>query len=141
MSAARAQTTAAWSFEHVADEIRGPLERICERLDGALAATVMGVDGLTVDSVAAGPPPVLDTDVESLLVEYSSLLGQVQRSAQMFAAGRLEELTIASEHLTTLIRPLTGDYFVALTIGPTASVGKGRYLLRVHARELSGVLA
>lgn len=123
------------------DEIRGPLQRICGRLKGALGATVMGVDGLTVDSVAATPAPRTDADVESLLVEYSSLLGQVQRSAQMFAAGHLEELTISSEHLTTLIRPLTDEYFIALTLGPQASVGKGRYLLRIHARELTGVLA
>ena len=125
----------------MAEEIRGPLERICARLEGALAATVMGLDGLMVDSVATGQAPGADADVESLLVEYSTLLGQVQRSAQMFAAGSLEELTIASQHLTTLIRPLTVDYFVALTLGPNASIGKGRYLLRVHARELSGVLA
>lgn len=125
----------------MADEIRGPLERICARLEGALGASVMGIDGLTVDSVAADPPPAAKTDVESLLVEYSTLLGQVQRSAQMFAAGKLEELTISSENLTTLIRPLTGEYFIALTIGPSASVGKGRYLLRIHARELSGALA
>ena len=124
------------------DEIRGPLERICSRLEGALGATVMGLDGLTVDSVDAACPTLDgETDVESLLVEYSSLLGQVQRSAQMFAAGKLEELTIASQHLTTLIRPLTGEYFIALTLGPSASLGKGRYLLRIHARELSGVLA
>ena len=123
------------------EEIRIPLQRICSRLDGAVGATVMGLDGLTVDSVAPQKPARTGMDIESLLVEYSSLLGQVQRSAQMFAAGRLEELAISSEHLTTLIRPLTGEYFVALTLGPNASVGKGRYLLRIHARELSGALA
>ena len=62
------------------DDIRGPLEQICRRVEGVFAVTVMGVDGLPVDTVRATSVPE-DTDVSALLVEYSNLLGQVQRSA------------------------------------------------------------
>jgi predicted regulator of Ras-like GTPase activity (Roadblock/LC7/MglB family) len=123
----------------VIEEIQGPLQEICGRLDGALAATVMGFDGLPVDAYhhqEAGE----DLDISSLLVEFSSLLGQVKASAQMFAAGGLEELSVRSERLTTLIRPLGDEYFLALALRPDANTGKGRYLLRIHAPGLTRFL-
>ena len=120
-------------------DFRACLKTICTSVEGAVAATLMGVDGLPVETVEQGGAlnengdPV---DVGSLLVEYSSVLGQVRRSAQVFAAGGLEEVSIRSERLTTIIRPVTDEYFLALALLPTANFGKGRYLLRLHAPGL-----
>ena len=121
-------------------EIRTPLVQICEGIDGVLAATVMGFDGLPVDTYqpkngnAGGH--TTQVDVPALMVEYSSMLGQIQRSAQMFSAGGLEELAITSENLRTVIRPLSEDYFVAIAMTRGANMGRGRYLLRLHAPKL-----
>lgn len=123
------------------DEIRGPLEKIHQGVQGALAITLMGMDGLPVDTLHPNPSEREDMDVSSLLVEYSSLLTQVRSSAQMFAAGGLEELAISSEHLTMIIRPVTDEYFLALALTPGANFGKGRYLLRVLAPTLAGALS
>ena len=122
------------------EEIQIPLQKICGAVDGALAATVMGFDGLPVDAYHHQEPEG-ELDVTSLLVEFSSLLGQVKASAQMFSAGGLEELSIRSERLTTIIRPLGEDHFVALAMLPPGNSGKGRYLLRLHAPELARFLA
>lgn len=120
-------------------ELREPLESIINGLDGgALAASIMGMDGLPVDAIEMDPGEV---DVSALLVEFSSLLNQVQKSAQMFAAGGLEELAIRSEHLTTIIRPINAEYLLCLAMRPDANFGKGRYLLRVHAPKLATALS
>jgi predicted regulator of Ras-like GTPase activity (Roadblock/LC7/MglB family) len=107
-------------------------------LDGAFSASIMGVDGIPVDSVEADSG---DVDIPSLLVEYSSLLSQVQRSAQMFAAGGLEELAIRSENLTAILRPINAEYLLCLALRPSASFGKGRYLLRINAPKLASALS
>lgn len=120
------------------DDFRIPLQSICSAIPGAVAATLMGRDGIPVETVDAA---AADIDVGSLLIEFSSLLDQIGRSAQMFAAGELKELSIRSENLTTIFRPLTEDYFVALALLPDASVGKGRYLLRLNAHRLTAALA
>src|SRR5688572_19546214 len=99
-------------------ELREPLESIMNGLDGgALAASIMGMDGLPVDAIEMDAGEV---DVSALLVEFSSLLTQVQKSAQMFAAGGLEELAIRSEHLTTIIRPINAEYLLCLAMRPEA---------------------
>lgn len=108
-------------------------------LDGAaLAASIMAMDGIPVDAIELDAG---DVDVSALLVEFSSLLGQVQRSAQMFAAGGLEELAIRSEHLTTIIRPINQEYLLCLALRPDANFGKGRYLLRINAPKLASALS
>lgn len=120
------------------DELRAPLESMMSAVHGALAASIMGVDGLPVDAVEIDPGEV---DVSALMVEYSSLLNQVQRSAQMFAAGGLEELSISSENLTAIIRPINAEYLLCFALRPQANFGKGRYLVRLHAPKLASALA
>ena len=116
------------------------LETICHSLDGAVLATVMGFDGLPVEIVTKDEEPAGEdgrpVDAESLLVEFSAMLEQIRGSTRVFSAGGLEELAIRSEHLTTVIRLVTKEYFIALAMRPEASVGKGRYLLRLHAPSL-----
>lgn len=120
------------------DEIRGPLEAILNRVPEAYAATVMGFDGLPVDSVEK---PLDEPDVSSLLVEYSNLLKQAKTSAQMFAAGDLEELTIRSQKLTVVLRAINEEFFIAAAIPPGGKQGITRYLLKLKAPALSKVLS
>ncbi|MBK6689764.1 MAG: hypothetical protein IPG45_35185 [Deltaproteobacteria bacterium] len=122
------------------ETIRGPLSEICEAVPGAFAASIIAADGVPVDTVEAQSADG-ELDISSLLIEYSALLGQVRSSAQMFAAGDLEELSISSANLTTIIRPLSLEFFVALALAPGANFGKGRYLLRLKADELRAALA
>jgi predicted regulator of Ras-like GTPase activity (Roadblock/LC7/MglB family) len=97
----------------------------------------MGMDGLPIDSVENLPDdPDGEFDVSSLLVEYSAALGQIMQSAETFEAGELQEMSIRSERLQTIFRPVTEEYFLILALGPGASAGKGRYVLRVYAPEL-----
>jgi len=121
-----------------ADEFRVPLQSICSALTGAVAATLMDRDGIAIETVEA--PHEGQIDITALVVELSSLLDRVRKSAQMFAAGGLQELSVRSENLTTIIRPLTEDYFIALALRPDASIGKGRYLLRLNAHRLTEAL-
>src|SRR5262245_56666079 len=115
------------------------LRTIVRSVDGAVSASIMGVDGIPVQAYEVDQKD--DVDVASLLVEFSSLIPQVQRSAQMFAAGGLEELSIKSERLVTIIRPVTAEYFLALSLKASANLAKGRYLLRIHAPKLAGDLS
>jgi predicted regulator of Ras-like GTPase activity (Roadblock/LC7/MglB family) len=116
------------------------LRSIVESVDGAVVASIMGIDGIPVQAYEVDGSSG-EVDIASLLVEYTALIPQVQRSAQMFAAGGLEELSIKSERLVTIIRPVTPEYLLALALRTNANFGKGRYMLRVHAPKLAGDLS
>ncbi len=121
-------------------DFREALDQLCAAQPGAISATIMGVDGIPIDTVEPGLHQT-QAEVPSLMVEYSSLLKQVRSSAQMFEAGDLRELCICSEHLQTLVRPINEEYFLALSVNKDAGLGKARYLLRVLAPQMLEALA
>ena len=113
------------------------LQAIVSALPGALVATLMGTDGIPVDTFEAEALHSEEgLDVSSLMVEFSSMMSQVHKTGEIFAVGPLQELVIKSERLVTLLRPLNAEYFVAVALKPGGSAGKGRYLLRVHGARL-----
>jgi len=109
------------------------LTEIVSGAEGSIGAVLMGADGLTVEQVVADPS---GGDVEAMAMELSVVLREVRKAAQQIEAGAPEELMIRGASLTTLVRVLSDDYFVALALGPTASVGKARFLLRRAAPRL-----
>jgi len=109
------------------------LTEIVSGTDGAIGAVLMGTDGLTVDQAMADPAR---GDVEAVAMELSVVLREVRKAAQQIEAGTPEEVMIRGAALTTLVRVLNDEYFVALALRPTASIGKARYLLRRAAPRL-----
>ncbi|WP_242395091.1 roadblock/LC7 domain-containing protein [Anaeromyxobacter oryzisoli] len=116
---------------------REHLQEVCRSCDGAVACTLMGVDGIEVDSHVEGGGTV---DVKSLLVEYSSLFRTAREAAEAHQAGGIDELSISTERLVTVARLVTPEYFMALALTPEGNFGKARYLLRVTAPKLRSEL-
>jgi predicted regulator of Ras-like GTPase activity (Roadblock/LC7/MglB family) len=121
--------------------LRPELEAMVERLPGAVAACLMGFDGIPVETLEAVSLDDQGLDLGSLWVELSSVAAQIQRTGEVFATGPVEELTVRTERLTTVLRPISAEYFVALSMFPWASGAKGRYLLRVHGSRLVEAIA
>ena len=111
---------------------RESLEEVC-RVEGAVAASVMGFDGIPIDTVT---PADAGVELENLLVEYAGILGQVKQAAEMLHSGQVSEVSIGTDSLTTLLRPINGEYFLALALRPDGNFGKGRYVLRITAPKL-----
>ena len=109
------------------------LQNVVERTEGGVAGLLMGYDGIAIDQYAAAGGPF---DIESVGMEYSVVLKGVQRAAEMLDAGTTDEVSVKTERLTTVVRLLTDEYFVAVTLEPGGNVGKARYLLRTCAPEL-----
>lgn len=113
------------------------LQDIVERTDGGIAGLLMASDGIAIDQYAAGDGPF---DIESVGMEYSVVLKGVQRAAEMLDTGTTDEISVKTERLTTVVRMLSEEYFVAVTVEPGGNVGKARYLMRVKAPELIDAL-
>ena len=116
---------------------REHLEQICRDVDGAVACSLMGVDGIEVDThVAEGA----DLDLKSLLVEYSGVLRSAKDAAEAHAAGGVAEIAIATDKLLAVVRTVSPEYFMVVALTPDGNFGKARYLLRVTAPKLRSEL-
>lgn len=115
---------------------RESLQKIIGNCEGAVAGVVMGFDGIAVDTVAQDD----EVDVQTIGMEFSFVLGQVRKAADILEVGSLEEVSIRSESLTFMIRVLSDDYFVGVAMKPEGNFGKGRFLMRMAVPELRAQL-
>jgi predicted regulator of Ras-like GTPase activity (Roadblock/LC7/MglB family) len=114
------------------------LKDVVDGAEGGVAALLMGFDGITVDSYVKE-----ETDqaaVEAVGQEFSVILAQIRRAAEMLEVGTTSEVAIRAERLTAIIRLLNNEYFVALTLRPDGNFGKARYLLRLRSGQLREAL-
>lgn len=109
------------------------LDDVMARMPGALAVTLMGFDGIAIESRQA---PGSGDDWQAATVEIANIAAQLRRMSEGLGTGDVEDLVVQTGGLTTVLRPLTSEYFVALALSPGAFTGKGRYLLRVVGPKL-----
>lgn len=117
---------------------KGLLEEVVRSTDGGIAALVMGYDGIPVDHYIRDDAPI---DVESIGMEFSVILKDIQKAALMLDAGNAQEVAIRAERMTTVIRLVSDQFFLALALAPSGNLGKARYVLRTHASTVREQLA
>jgi len=114
------------------------LEEVVRSVVGALACSVMAFDGIAVVNYQVDAAS--DLDVQSTLVEYAAVLGQVKNAAQLLKTGAVTEVSINSDQVLTVMRLVTEEYFVVLALKASGNYGKGRYALRIAAPRIRAEL-
>lgn len=93
-----------------------------------MGALLMGYDGIAVDQYLPDDDGGM---VETLGMEFSVILKDVRRAAEMLEAGVTEEIVLRAEKVVAIVRLLNSEYFVVVALRPGALVGKARHFLRL----------
>ena len=104
------------------------LKKVVDNVEGGIAAVIMGLDGIAVDSYVKLDDRV---DVNTVAMEFSFILGQVRKAGDSLAVGSLEELSVKAQRLLLVCRMLSPQYFMAIVMAPEGNFGKARYLARL----------
>src|SRR5262245_22921276 len=94
---------------------RDNLQRIVEQTEGGIAGLLMGFDGIAVETYAR---PDAACDIQIVGMEFSYILAQVRKAAEILEVGGVREIVIKAEQLTMVVRVISQDYFVALALAP-----------------------
>jgi predicted regulator of Ras-like GTPase activity (Roadblock/LC7/MglB family) len=108
-----------------------------DNVDGALAAVVMGLDGIAVETYVRHSDRV---DMNTVAMEFSFIVGQVRKAGDSLQVGGLEELSVKAQRLMLVCRMISPQYFVAIAMAPEGNFGKARYLARLAMPALSAAL-
>src|ERR1044071_8908412 len=92
---------------------------VVEGTDGGIAGILMDFEGITVDSYVKGG----SFDINAVGAEYSVILKSIQRATESLESGGPREISIQSEKVTTIIRIINEEYFLALTLSPDGNLG------------------
>ena len=113
---------------------REVLQDVVDNTDGGIAALLMGYDGIPVAQYVQDDATL---DVETVGMEYSVILKMIKNAAEMLDIGSALEVVIRAERMTTVIRLVTDEYFLAIAVRPSGNFGKARYLMRMRSPELA----
>lgn len=107
-----------------------------EKVPGAVAISLLGVDGVAVETING--PKLLPRDdgtlgpesSEAWEVELADLMLTAQRSARSLRWGTVDNVTMEAEAVTFLTRMITPDYFLLLVMEKEGNMGRARFELR-----------
>lgn len=103
------------------------LRRLTEETPGGLGAVLMGYDGI---AIATHFVPGEELDLQMAAIEYANVLKEIRNAAEVLNNGDMEEVDIRTTRFCFVIRAVTEDYFVGLTVARDGNFGKARFLLR-----------
>ena len=112
---------------------RQEMEKIVQGTPGALACTVMGFDGIAIDTVEANPGVF---DIASFMTEFGASIASLKRVADSAGKGGLQEVTLQSEGISAVLRILNNEYFLGTVCDSGGFTGKARFLMRLAADSL-----
>ena len=113
------------------------LEALLASVRGARSATVRGFDGIAIDSVDVEGATGQE---QSAAVEVAAVTSQLRRAAEGLGSGAVREVALETDSAVTLLRPLTDEYLLAVTVARDGFVGQARYRMRALAPKLVGEL-
>jgi len=113
------------------------LRKVVDNVDGGIAAVIMGLDGIPVDSYVRQNDKL---DVNTVGMEFSFILTQVRKAGESLQVGGLEELTVKAQRLMLVCRMVSPQYFIAVVMAPEGNFGKARYLARLATPALVAAL-
>ena len=114
------------------------LEAVVNQVPGALACSVMGFDGIPVETHQSDD--AVEMDLQTSWVEYANMLSQIRGAAEGLKTGAVSEVAVSSERVVTLMRLVSPEYFLVLALKPEGNYGKGRYVLRITAPKVKAEL-
>lgn len=101
------------------------LQRIHDRLDGAQAVSLVGNDGIPVESHSS-----FEIDIETLAAELLTQVRAISDDHRDLAIGPVRQFAVTTDRHTVMLGALTDEYYLLLVMGAEAGVGRARYELR-----------
>jgi predicted regulator of Ras-like GTPase activity (Roadblock/LC7/MglB family) len=102
------------------------LSRISNRIDGALALSLVAKDGMPVESVSSDP----DLDLEVLAAELVAQVRSITENHRELDVGEVQHLSVTTDRLTLMVSSVAADYYLLLVLGPEGNYGRARFELR-----------
>jgi predicted regulator of Ras-like GTPase activity (Roadblock/LC7/MglB family) len=113
------------------------LSRITNHIEGSLALSLVGRDGMPVESVSSDP----DLDLEVLAAELIAQVRAITDNHRELGVGDVQQLSVMTDRLTLMVSSVAADYYLLLVLGPEGNYGRARFELRRARLLLEGELS
>jgi predicted regulator of Ras-like GTPase activity (Roadblock/LC7/MglB family) len=109
----------------VSNILRG-LNTLLDRLEGALAVSLVAADGIPVETASRDG----GFDLEVLAAELLTQVRAISDEQRDLAVGAVDQYSVSTDRFTILIGRLQEGYYLLVVLGEGASYGRARFELR-----------
>ena len=116
------------------------LHKIIDGFGGGIAAALMGNDGIAIEDVCKTDQGPMAGGIETAGTEFGRILDEIRKASDAIGGGAVGETTVALSQVTLVFRVIDDDTFLVVALEPDGNLGKARYLIRKHLREILQLL-
>jgi predicted regulator of Ras-like GTPase activity (Roadblock/LC7/MglB family) len=100
------------------------LEGIRDRVEGALAISLIGLDGIAIESIQSDSVPL-----DVMGAEFGGFVKSVRLSNTDLDTGDVLQFALVTEKYITFLSAITPEYYVLLVMRPDGNYGRARFEL------------
>lgn len=109
---------------------RRVLAAIRDRVEGTLAISLIGLDGIAVETLNEGRVPL-----DVLGAEFGGFIKSIRLSNTELNTGEVKQFALVTEKYVTFLSEVTPEYYILLVMSPDGNYGRARFEL-TKAKEL-----
>ena len=106
------------------------LEEIRQKVSGTLAVSLMGLDGLAIESLNDH-----GVALDVLGAEFGGFVKAIRLSNTDLDTGEVLQFSVVTERYVTFLSAVTPDYYILLVMQPDGNYGRARFEL-ARAKQL-----
>lgn len=104
---------------------RDVLSGVRDRVHGALAVSLIGLDGIAIETIGGGGA----VPVETLGAEFGGFVKSIRHSNTELDTGEVLQFSLVTEKYITFLSEVTPEYYILLVLGPDGNYGRARHEL------------
>jgi predicted regulator of Ras-like GTPase activity (Roadblock/LC7/MglB family) len=102
---------------------RQVLSGIRDRVEGTLAVSLIGLDGIAIDTINEGQVPL-----DVLGAEFGGFVKSIRPNTEL-DTGEVLQFSLVTERYITFLSAVTQEYFILLVLQPDGNYGRARFEL------------
>ena len=102
------------------DALRGLLDRV----DGGMAASLIGLDGIAIETLNPSAVPL-----DALGAEFGGFVKSIRHANTELDTGDVTQFALVTEKYITFLSAVTPEYYILLVLRPDGNYGRARHEL------------
>lgn len=103
---------------------REVLRALADRVEGTLAVSLIGLDGIAIETVSYDSVPL-----EAMGAEFGGFIKSVRVTNTELDTGEVLQFSLVTEKYIAFLSAVTSEYYVLLVLRPDGNYGRARFEL------------
>jgi predicted regulator of Ras-like GTPase activity (Roadblock/LC7/MglB family) len=103
---------------------KGVLSDVRDRIEGAIAVSLIGLDGIPVETVGDS-----DVPLDEMGAEFGGFVKSIRHASTELDTGDVLQFSLVTQKYIAFLSEVTPEYYILLVLRPDGNYGRARFEL------------